>query len=78
MLGVILALAAAGWFRRRLWGWRLAVIIIATQVLGDLVNVFRGDILRGSVGVAIAGSLLLYLWRPSIRACFQKIPHTES
>lgn len=77
MLGAILALAAAGWFRRRLWGWRLAVIIIATQVLGDLVSVFRGDILRGGVGVAIAGALLLYLWRPHIRSRF-KIPSTES
>ena len=27
-----------GWFRRSLSGWRLAVAIIATHVLGDLVN----------------------------------------
>jgi len=78
MLGVILALAAGGWLRHRLWGWRLAVIIIATQVLGDLVNAFRGNILRGGVGVAIAGALLLYLWRPHIRSRFQKIPSPES
>ncbi|HZW93325.1 MAG TPA: hypothetical protein VFF64_10280 [Candidatus Eremiobacteraceae bacterium] len=74
MLGVILALAAAGWLRHRLWGWRLAVIIIATQVLGDLVSAFRGDILRGGVGVAIAGALLLYLWRPHIRSRFHEDP----
>jgi hypothetical protein len=78
ILGVILALAARGWLRHRLWGWRLAVIIIATQVLGDLVNAFRGDILRGGAGAAIAGALLLYLWRPHIRFRFQKIPSAES
>jgi hypothetical protein len=39
LLGVALAVAGAGWFKRRLWGWRLAVAIIATQVLADLVNV---------------------------------------
>ncbi|MGB2601956.1 MAG: hypothetical protein WBC78_00065 [Candidatus Sulfotelmatobacter sp.] len=78
MLGAILALAAAGWLRRRLWGWRLAVLIIATQVLGDLVSAFRGDIVRGGVGVAIAGALLFYLWRPHIRSRFQRIPKTES
>ena len=30
LLGAILATSGIGWFRRRLWGWRLAVVIIAT------------------------------------------------
>src|SRR5260370_6775914 len=47
MLGVLLAVACVGWFKRRLWGWRLAVGIIAVQVLGDLVNAFRSDVGRG-------------------------------
>ena len=34
VLGAALAAAGTAWFRRRLWGWRLAVGIIATQVLG--------------------------------------------
>src|SRR5947209_7617225 len=29
--------AGTGWFRRRLWGWRLAVGIITTLVLGGLL-----------------------------------------
>jgi hypothetical protein len=33
LLGATLAVAGAGWFKRRLWGWRLAVAIIATQTL---------------------------------------------
>ena len=44
----------------RLWGWRLAIAIIATQVLGDVVNCVRGDLLRGGTGVIIAGGLLLF------------------
>ena len=32
LLAVTLAVAAAGWFLRRIWGWRLAVAIIATQI----------------------------------------------
>ena len=47
LLGVALITAGIGWFRRRLWGWRLAVAIISTQVLGDVVNCVRGDWLRG-------------------------------
>jgi hypothetical protein len=70
LLGTALAGAGIGWFRRRLWGWRLAVAIIATQVLGDVVNCVRGDWLRGGTGVIIAGALLLFLLQPKIRATF--------
>jgi hypothetical protein len=70
VLGVTIGMAGAGWFRRRLWGWRLAVAIITTQVLGDLVNCFRGEWLAGATGVIIAGMLLLFLLRPKMRSAF--------
>jgi hypothetical protein len=70
VLGAALTTAAIGWFRRRLWGWRLAVVIISMQVLGDVVNCVRGDWLRGGTGVIIAGALLLFLLQPRIRAMF--------
>src|SRR5579862_3553325 len=71
-LGAAMVAAAIGWIKRRFWGWALAVIIIASQVLGDLVNVFRGEWLKGAVGAAIAGALLAYLVRPAIRGAFEK------
>jgi hypothetical protein len=70
VLGVALTTAGIGWFRRRLWGWKLAVVIIATQVLGDVVNCLRGDLLRGGTGVIIAGTLLLFLLRSKVRGAF--------
>lgn len=70
LLGMALAAAGIGWFRRRLWGWRLAIIIIGTQVLGDIVNCVRGDLLGGGTGIVIAGALLLILLRPKTRATF--------
>jgi len=70
LLGAALATAGIGWFRRRIWGWRLAVAIIAIQVFGDVVNCVRGDWLRGGAGVVIAGALFLFLLRPKIRAAF--------
>jgi hypothetical protein len=70
VLDAALITAGIGWFRRRLWGWRLAVVIISTQVLGDVVNCVRGDWLRGGTGVIIAGGLLLFLLRSKIRAAF--------
>jgi membrane protein implicated in regulation of membrane protease activity len=70
LLAAMLALAGTGWFKQRLWGWRLAVAVIATQVLGDLVNFFRGDYWRGGVGFSIASALLCYLLRPAVRTVF--------
>jgi hypothetical protein len=70
LLGTALAVAGTGRFKRRLWGWRLAVVIIATQVLGDLVNVLRGDIVKGAIGFTIAGGLLFYLLGSEVRAAF--------
>jgi hypothetical protein len=70
LLGATLTSAAIGWFRRRLWGWRLGVAIIATQVLGDVINCIRGDWVRGGVGVVIAGALLLFLLRSKVKDIF--------
>ena len=67
-----MAVVGTTWFKRRVWGWRLAVAIIATQVLGDLVNAFRGDLFRGGVGFVIAGLLLVYLLRPKRQSGFCK------
>jgi hypothetical protein len=73
LLAAVLALAGIGWFKHRLWGWRLAAAVIATQVLGDLVNFFRGDYWRGGVGFSIEAALLFYLLRPAVRAVFNGV-----
>jgi hypothetical protein len=70
LLGVALLAAGTGWFRRRRWGWGLAVAITTIQVLGDLVNAFTGDSLRGAVGFIVAGALLVYLLRQDVRTVF--------
>jgi hypothetical protein len=75
LLAAALALAATGWFKRRFWGWLLAVTIISTQLVGDAVNLARGDVLRGATGVVIAGALLLYLLSRKVRSWFQNRPH---
>jgi hypothetical protein len=67
----VLVCAGTGWFGRRLWAWRLAVIIIATQIAGDLINVLRGEIIKGGIGVVIAGLLLAYMLRPVVRSYFR-------
>jgi len=70
LLGITLAIAGVCWLNRRVWGWRFAVAIIATQVLGDFVNALRGDLVRGLVGFLIASALLVYLLNARVRAAF--------
>ena len=48
----------------------IAVAIIATQVVGDVINCIRDDWLRGGIGVVIAGALLLFLLRSIIKNAF--------
>ena len=71
LLSLTLAIAAVGWFKRRVWGWRLAVAVIATQVLGNSVNLFLGRLVEGGIGIAISGALLFYLLRRPLRSAFE-------
>jgi hypothetical protein len=70
LLGGTLTIAGIGWFKSRRWGWRLAVAVIATQIIGDLVNAFSGHAVEGGLGVAMAGALLLYLLSADVREAF--------
>jgi len=51
----------------------LPSLFIATQVLGDITNLVRGDWLRGGTGFIIASALLLYLLTPRVRAAFSRM-----
>jgi small-conductance mechanosensitive channel len=70
VLAVALGVAAVGWFLQRLWGWRLAIAIITIQLVADLLNLLRGDFVRGPVGILVAGALLIYLLRRDVKTVF--------
>src|SRR5437588_206818 len=72
LLSAVMALTGIGWFKRRSWGWVLAVIIMATQFVGDLINMIGGQYIRGGAGAIIAGALLFYLVRPATRRAFNR------
>ena len=67
LLSLLLLLAGIGWFRR--WGWILGTAVIALNLVGDLIHFAMGD-WKSSVGVAIAGPLLVYMTRPAMRHFF--------
>ncbi|HZQ69782.1 MAG TPA: hypothetical protein VFA68_14765 [Terriglobales bacterium] len=72
LLALALFIAGLGWFRRRRWGWLLAVAIISINLLGNLFNAFRGEWFKGGVGVVIAGVLLAYMTSGKIREYFRR------
>ena len=62
--------AAVGLRRERRWGHRLAVGVLATNLVGDLLNaVVRGD-RRTLVGLPIGGAMLTHLLSRRIRDRF--------
>lgn len=62
--------SAVGLRRERRWGHRLAVGVLAANLVGDLLNaVVRGD-RRTLVGLPIGGALLAYLLSRRIRDRF--------
>jgi len=70
VLAVLGACTTRLWFQRRLLGWRLATIAIATQAIGDAVNFFRGERLAGLVGLIIASVLLAFLLSRRVKSAF--------
>jgi hypothetical protein len=70
LLSATLVLTATGWLRRKTWGYWLAVAILTTQVIGDIVNTVRGDFLRGVSGIVIASTLLILVRTRAVREQF--------
>jgi hypothetical protein len=72
LLAGALFLAGIGWFRMRVWGWMLGIALIAINLAGDLFNLlFRHELVKGVVGVVIAGLLLFYMSRSKVRTYFR-------
>jgi hypothetical protein len=73
LLAAALFCAGIGWFRRRTWGWMLGVTLIGINLAGDVFNlVLRHELLKGTIGVVIAGLLLIYMTRPRVRCYFRQ------
>ena len=64
------ALAAVGLWRRAPWGHKLAVGLIAINLVGDVANTVMGTEPRAIVGVPIALAILVYLLRKKVRDYF--------
>jgi len=57
------------WLGRR-WGYRLAVVTIAVNLCGDVINVITGAEPRAIIGIPIAAGVLAYLLRKRTKRHF--------
>jgi hypothetical protein len=64
------AAAAFGLFRGKLWGHRIAVLLISINLFAGLANAVSGTEPRAIVGVPIAGAILIYLLSRRVRLYF--------
>lgn len=71
LLAAVALVAGIGWFKRRRWAWVVGVFGISANCLGDVINMAIGEFWKGAVGVVIAGLLLVYMTRPSLRKYFR-------
>jgi uncharacterized membrane protein (DUF2068 family) len=70
VVSVSCAAAAIGLWRGSRWGHRVAVGLIAINLVGDLLNTLRGIEPRAIIGVPIAGAILMYLLSRKVRMRF--------
>jgi len=68
VIAAVCALSAVGVWRRRRWGYALAIAILAANMVGDAANAVFGNEHRAAAGVLIVGVLLVYLTRSKVRA----------
>jgi hypothetical protein len=70
ILAIVMVSASVGCFRRRIWGWWLAIAIFVVNGLSDAGQILIGHFLEGGIGVAVASAILFYLSRPKVRGTF--------
>jgi uncharacterized membrane protein (DUF2068 family) len=59
-----------GLWRRRRWGYTLALAGLSIHLTADLFSVVSGAEPRAIVGIPIVAALLVYLNRPTVRLAF--------
>ena len=63
-------IAGTGLWRRRRWGYAIAVAGLSIHLIGDILNVVSGTEPRAIIGIPIVVVLLAYLRRPHVRSAF--------
>ena len=63
VVGTACAWAAVGLARQKEWGRRLAIGILAVNLIGDCVSALVRHDPRTLIGLPIGGAMMAYLWK---------------
>ena len=63
VVGTACALAAVGLAQKKEWGRRLAIGILAVNLIGDCGGAVVRHDLRALIGLPIGGAMMAYLWK---------------
>lgn len=69
-VSVACGVTGIGLWRRRRWGYAIAVAGLSLHLVGDVFSVVSGTEPRAIVGIPIVAALLVYLSRPRVRSAF--------
>jgi uncharacterized membrane protein (DUF2068 family) len=72
LIGTTCGLAAIGLWRGALWGTQLALIILAVEMIGDLINAVQRRDYRVLIGLPVAAAVIVYLLRSESRCALRK------
>src|SRR3954469_21203797 len=70
LLAPLVVCVGYGLLRFRRWAWQLGIAGIIANALGDMVNLWRGEVFKGVFGLVIALAILLFLLSPAVRKLF--------
>jgi hypothetical protein len=71
--GIIGLIAGYGLFTLKGWGWILAFVFSALNIIRSILNLVAGVNIPGAiVGIVISGLILYYLNRPHVKRAFGK------
>ncbi|MBX2982539.1 MAG: hypothetical protein KF843_07705 [Flavobacteriales bacterium] len=72
VLVIMMAIAAAGWWRSRRWAWWLVQGILVVNILGDVVRAAGGEVWEGLMGVVLVLALLAYVRSAGVRTVVRR------
>ena len=72
LVGTACGFAAIGLWRGAFWGTQLALIILAVNMIGDLINAVQHRDYRVLIGLPVAAGIIVYLLHSENRCTLRK------